>query len=62
MESIAPKDNGLLFCFLSTAILLISFALSESSGVGALPFSTVSVGFYYKPGSVGSGTDLYESV
>jgi hypothetical protein len=46
MESIARKDNGLLFCFLSTAILLISFALSESGGVGALPFSTFSVGFF----------------
>jgi hypothetical protein len=45
MESIALKDNGLLFCFVGIAILLISFALLELGGVEALPASLISVGF-----------------
>ncbi len=40
MESIALKDNDLLFCFIDMAMLRLSVALSGMGGVDAPPDST----------------------
>ena len=40
IESIALKDNDLLFCFIGMAMLLLSFALSGSGGASASLDST----------------------